>query len=123
MLNDLRHRMRALFRRDHADRALDDELRFHIAALAQSYVSRGVPRDEAERRANIEFGGLDRIKDDTRDAWGVSSLEATLQDIRRAAHRIARRPIVSAVVILSLAFVPAYRTSRVDPLVVLRHEV
>jgi len=36
---------------------MDAELRFHIEAFAEDFVRSGVPRQEAYRRACIEFGG------------------------------------------------------------------
>ena len=71
MLNDLRYRFRALFRRDTMDRELEDELRFHLEKETAKLVNEGVAHDEARRRARASFGGVERIKDDTRDARGL----------------------------------------------------
>jgi hypothetical protein len=42
---------------------MDAELRFHIEACTDDLERRSVPRAEAMRRARIEFGGLDRVKE------------------------------------------------------------
>jgi len=42
----------------------------------------GVPRQEALRRARIEFGGIERAKEECREARGVRFLETLWQDIR-----------------------------------------
>ena len=59
MLSDLLFRARALVRRREVDADLDDELRDHLDAQARKYEEAGLSREEATRRANIEFGGLD----------------------------------------------------------------
>ena len=51
MLNDLRYRLRALFKRDAMDRELDDELRFHLEKETAKLVSAGMSPDEARRQA------------------------------------------------------------------------
>ena len=51
MLDDLRYRLRAIFRRRAVERELADELRFHIEQYADVEERSGVPRDEALRRA------------------------------------------------------------------------
>ena len=102
ILNDVRFRMRALFRRAALERELDDELRFHIDREAEKYVAAGVPRHEAERRARLSFGGLDRIKDDSRDARGLSVLDTLGQDLRYAARGFRSRPGFTAAVVVTL---------------------
>src|ERR671936_704486 len=42
----------------------------------EKYVRTGMLRHEAERQARLAFGGLDRIKDDARDARGLSLLDS-----------------------------------------------
>lgn len=100
MLSDLRFRVRALFDRRAMERELDDELRFHLEQEAAKHIRAGVPAAEAARRARVEFGGLDRIKDDTRDARGVAMLDAIGQDLRYAWRGLrARRGFTAAIVV------------------------
>jgi hypothetical protein len=73
--SELRFRARALFARTSMENELDAELRFHTDREVDKYVAGGMDRAEAKRRATLAFGGLDRIKDDTRDARGVVFLE------------------------------------------------
>ena len=103
MFNDLVYRLRALFRRKSVETELDDELRFHLQRQIDRYVRTGLPREEATRRARLEFGGLEQIKEAARDARGVDFLESLLQDIRYALRILGRTPVVTAVAILSLA--------------------
>ena len=56
------------FRRHRHERQLDAEIRFQIHRMAQDYVSRGIAPQEARRRARIEFGGAEQIKEECRDS-------------------------------------------------------
>jgi predicted permease len=101
-LNDLWYRLRALFRRDAMDRDLDAELQFHIEQESAKHVRAGVAPDEARRRARAAFGGVERIKDDTRDARGLVALETLGQDLRYAARGLMARPVFAGGIVLTL---------------------
>jgi putative ABC transport system permease protein len=88
--SEFRYRLRALVRRDLVERDLDDELRFHLERHTEQLIRAGVPRHEAMRRSRLAFGGMNRIKDDTRDARGTTLLEHFVQDLRDCA---GRRPL------------------------------
>jgi predicted permease len=102
MFADLRFRLRALFRRDAMEQELDEELRFHIERETEKYVREGLPRAEAERRARIAFGGVDRIKDDTRDARGIAMVDTLVQDLRYAMRGLRMKPGFTTAVIVTL---------------------
>src|ERR1043166_2371691 len=101
--SDLRYRLRALVRRDAIERDLDDELRFHLDHEIDKHVRAGLPRADAVRRARLDFGGLSRIKDDTRDSHGVALLDHLARDVRYALRGLRTHPLFSVVVILTLA--------------------
>jgi len=103
MVTDLLYRLRALFRRDDMDAELDEELRAHLDHQAEKYVQSGMSPEEAKRRAAIEFGGLDQVKEECRDAWGLHLIDTLLQDVRFGAHVLTKNLGVTAVAILSLA--------------------
>jgi putative ABC transport system permease protein len=100
--NDLRFRLRALVRRADVERELNDELRFHIARETEKLERTGMSRDAAMRAATLAFGGVDRFKEDTRDARGVAFLEHVAQDVKYALRGIRARPAFTAVVVVTL---------------------
>ena len=102
MLSDLRFRLRALFDRRAMERELDDELRFHLERETEKNVRLGMTRPEAERKARLEFGGLERIKDDARDARGISLIDTVGQDLRYAWRGLRAKPGFTFAVVATL---------------------
>src|SRR6476660_10361627 len=103
MFNDMLLRLRSLFRRQAVESEMDEELRFHFEKKVESLVRSGLGPAEAKRRARLEFGGMDQIKEEYRDARGVSFIETLLQDIRYGLRILGRTPVITSVAILSLA--------------------
>ncbi len=102
MLTDLLFRLRSLFRRKTVEEELDDELRFHFEREAEKHMDSGVAREEALRRARLAFGGLDQVKEECRQARGVSALETAIQYLRYAMRGMRRSPAFTAAAVLTL---------------------
>jgi predicted permease len=103
MLTDLLHRLRALFRRRAVERDIDDELRFHFDRQVEKYTRAGHGEAEAVRRARLEFGGLDQIKEEYRDSLGVRLVNDLVRDGRQALRALARDTSFTIAVLLTLA--------------------
>ena len=102
MLTDLIHRLRSLIRRDAVEQELDDELRYHRDQLVDRYVAEGLPHDEAMRRARLDMGGFDQIKEEHRDARGTRLLEDLGSDLKYAVRQVRRSPGFAVLAILCL---------------------
>jgi putative ABC transport system permease protein len=90
--------------RSRMESEMDAELRFHMAAYAGDLVRKGVPRQEAQRRARLEFGAVERAKEECREARGVTWLESLLRDLRYGLRMLLKKPAFTVVAILAVGF-------------------
>ena len=95
-------RLRSLFRWAQADQELDDELREHLERKTEEYVAQGMTQEEAWRRARLDLGGVEKVKEECRDARQVNYIQNFMQDFRFAVRALRRSPILSAAAIFSL---------------------
>ncbi|HKW10266.1 MAG TPA: ABC transporter permease [Gemmatimonadaceae bacterium] len=100
--SDLRYRFRALFDRSAIEDELDAELRFHLERQVAHYERFGLSHSEAMRRARIAFGGIERAKEESRDARGTVLVETARQDLRYAVRGLRARPVFTLGVVLTL---------------------
>ena len=94
-----------LFRREQIATELDEELRSHVEHRADDLVRSGLNRDEAERRARIEFGGREKYKEQVHEARGGNFLGSFTQDVRLSLRVLRKSPgfVFAAVFTLALA--------------------
>jgi hypothetical protein len=60
---------------------LDDELRDYVDREIEREIAAGCSPEEARRRALSGLGGIERLKEECRDARGVRWVEDTLSDL------------------------------------------
>jgi predicted permease len=102
-LRSIRLRIRFLVRKEAVDRDLDEELQFHLAQNIQKNLRAGMSLREARRQAHITFGGVDRFKEQVREAMGIRPLEELAQDLRYTLRQLRRAPLFTSVAIATLA--------------------
>jgi predicted permease len=103
MLSDLIYRLRALFHRKSVEVELDDELRYHLDREAEKYRHMGTSPEDAARRARVALGGPEQVRQQCRDARGTKLLERMIQDLRYGVRVMARTPLLTSMIVLSLA--------------------
>src|SRR5262249_30671485 len=91
------------FRSCDVDRALDDEMTFHIESRIADLVAGGVPRDAAEAMARRQFGNRLRFREESRDVKLLPWLDSLMRDLRLGARVLPKNPLVTAAAIVSLS--------------------
>ncbi len=97
------HWFRRLLHKSQAESELDRELRSHLEQQIADYIASGMNSQEARRRAQMEFGGVERVKEEVRDTRWETRLENLYQDFRFALRMLAKDRQFSLLAILALA--------------------
>jgi putative ABC transport system permease protein len=92
-----------LFRKEQTEKHLDAELRDHLDRQIADYVAEGISPEEARRRAKLEFGGLERVKEEVRDTRWETHLDNLLRDFRYALSNFRKDRQFTLVAVFALA--------------------
>ena len=103
MLSDIRYRLRALFHRGRLDADLEDELRHHLEQKTRKHAQRGLPPAAARRRALLGLGGMEQVRQQTREARGIRLLQQLRQDVLYSLRSLHRNRTFAAAFILTLS--------------------
>ena len=95
--------IRSIGRRQALESGLDEEIRFHIDQATAKNRRAGMGPDEARRQALLQFGGLERVRESTRDEIRPALLEDSVRDLRHGARVLRRAPGFTAAAVATLA--------------------
>jgi putative ABC transport system permease protein len=95
-------RLRALLHHDELDRGLNAEMRFHIEMETEKHIKQGMSPEDARLKALRSFGPMEKHKEETRDARGVSWFETLIADLRYGARALFKHPGYALLAILTL---------------------
>ncbi len=86
-----------------ADGDLDREIAFHLEELTAGYRAQGFASQEAQRRAAVDFGGREQIKQRLREVHTSALLDAFVFHLRAALRFLRQSPAFSVAAVATLA--------------------
>jgi putative ABC transport system permease protein len=95
-------RLRALLRVGRTEQDLDDELAFHVAMQTRANEQRGLDTTEARRRARVDIGGVEQVKERSRDARPLRWARDFVQDVRYGVRGLWKTPRFTVAAVLTV---------------------
>lgn len=96
------HRLRVLFKRAEADRAMDEEVAHHLDLETERNIRLGMSQADARRQALVAFGGVEQVREAHREVRNTRWLEELRGDTRYALRTLRRAPVFAIAAILTL---------------------
>lgn len=94
--------LRRFWQKSLEENRLDSELRFHVEQQTSEYAAAGLSPAEARRRAALDFGGIERFKEECRDVRTETIFHEFLYDIRGACRSLSKDSAFSLLAVFAL---------------------
>ena len=95
--------LRRIFHNSKTPNQIDKELRQHLEQQINDYIAAGMSPQQAARRAKLEFGTLDLVKEEIRDTRKSSLVQDFARDVFYGIRLLQKNPGFTAVTVLTLA--------------------
>jgi predicted permease len=99
-----RKRLRAVLRKDAVERELDEELAFHLEMETRKNLRAGMTPEQARRQARLAFGGVEKHKEEVRDARWLAWAGGLSLDLKLGFRMLVKHPGLTLVGGLAMAF-------------------
>ena len=103
ILRNLASGLRTLFRKKEMEQEMDEELRGYLDAAVKDKMRSGMSEEQALRAARVEMGSVEAVKEEIRSAGWESNVESLWQDVRYGLRQLKQIPVLTVVVVLTLA--------------------
>jgi putative ABC transport system permease protein len=91
------------FRRSKLEHEIDEEIQAHMQERADDLERLGLTKNDAMRRARLEFGGAERYKTECRESIAGHWIDTLGQDVGFSFRILRKSPGFTAIVILTMA--------------------
>jgi predicted permease len=102
MMHEWITRVRFMFRRRH-ERDFDEEIRVHLERLTEMYIDQGLDAGEAQRRAMVEFGGVEKTREQCEEVRPGQGWDKLNQDLHYTLRTLRRDRGFTSVAVMILA--------------------
>ena len=111
MLNRFRLWLRTVLFRRRLEREMQEEMAVHLARSRQRLIASGMTPEDARMAARREFGHLESLQEEARDARGARGLESIVADVRFGLRHFGRKPFSALTMIVVLALGIGFNTA------------
>jgi putative ABC transport system permease protein len=122
MIPRFRRTWRTLWRSTHVEADMRDEMRLHIDMEAERLQAMGLAPDEARRQAYLRFGGVEKFKEEGREARGFAWVDSLSLDARLGVRMLAKHRWLTVVGGIAMAVAIAIGASAFEIISVLLRE-